>query len=149
MSTLAIVIPADSQKRCRLERIENELADLQRHVGGLIESAPLSVDTATLWINGDGDRLGLPVNSRADALWSELRGGGARPRLRGDVIVGDAILHGGGTDDGEMTDVSEAWLIRFGWHPAIAQSMTAAEAPTFAGRQCFTPEVFTITGLPL
>lgn len=149
MSTLAIVIPADSQQRCRLERIEDELADLQRHVGGSIEAAPLSVDTATLWINVDGKGLGLPVNSRADALWSELRGGGTRPRLRGDVLVGDAVLHGGGTEDGESTDVDEAWLIRFGWHPALALSMTAAEAPTFAGRQGFTPDVFTLTGLPL
>lgn len=80
-----LLLKADGSQEC-LHRTDRPLSlgELQGHVGGYIEFAPLSVDedpeeVLELCVNEEGLLITLPLNERAS-------------RLAGQVIVGDVVL---------------------------------------------------------
>jgi hypothetical protein len=77
----------------RIEGIEilNVLDELQRAVGGYIETLTLIPGKAVMIVNEEGRILGLPVNPAASAL-------------AGTLIVGTALIVG--VDGEEFTDLA-------------------------------------------
>lgn len=100
----SIVIPAEDEQPLR--RQEVGVADLDAYqalVGGNIEAIGLDDPPGSMYFNGDGKQLDLPVNGRATLLlWAHV----SELRFR-DFIVGDAFLTGPLDRDGNDTDVSD------------------------------------------
>jgi hypothetical protein len=72
--------------------------EMQRIVGGYIEVIRLLEDL-TIYANESGKLIGAPPNRLATILYR---------RIAGDekIIVGDVIVFGGFTDDGDMIGLS-------------------------------------------
>jgi len=77
---------------------QDELALLQKAVGGYIEAVEVTEDGHTLYLNDEGKMNGLPVNETA----TRMTRGILSPF---DLIMGDAVLVGPVDDEGESTTV--------------------------------------------
>jgi hypothetical protein len=80
---LAILVPADSNKLPERVTLPDDeggaaLAAMQKAVGGYIELVRLGA-ALDMWVNEDGIRLKLPLNSRASVVV-------------GEVILGDVLI---------------------------------------------------------
>lgn len=100
--TRALLIPADLDAPASFVEV-HDLSDLQRFVGGYIESAPLDTPDVTLWINEEGKIHGLPRNERADRWWKVSVEG----TVPGDYIAGDAVLAGYDPRTGDPMDIPD------------------------------------------
>lgn len=100
----SIVIPANDDEPLRRQQIDATDLDAYRDlVNGNLEALGLDYPAASMYLNGDGKTLGLPVNGRATMLlWAHLK----EIRFR-DFIVGDAFLTGPVNRDGWDTDIPE------------------------------------------
>lgn len=100
----SIVIPANDDEPLRRQRIDATDLDAYRDaVNGNLEVLGLDHPTTSMYLNGDGKDLGLPVNGRATMLlWTHLK----EIRFR-DFIVGDVFLTGPVNRAGWDTDVPE------------------------------------------
>jgi len=77
---------------------QDELALLQKTVGGYIEAVTVTEDGHTLYLNDEGKMNGLPVNETA----TRMTRGILSPY---DLIMGDTVLVGPVDDEGESTTV--------------------------------------------
>jgi hypothetical protein len=92
-----ILIPADNDKPLELQ----EFADLNESLGGAVERFALNRPDASLFHSESAPYLDLPTNRRATlALWCH-----ATFRRGKQVAIGDAVLVGPLTDQGELQDV--------------------------------------------
>lgn len=99
-----IVIPADDEAPLRQQQLDATDLDAYRGlVDGNLEALPLEQPAASMYLNGDGKILGLPVNARATMLlWAHTK------QLRfQDYIVGDVFLTGPVNADGWDTSVPD------------------------------------------
>lgn len=64
-------------------------------VGGYVERVPLEDYTLLMWVNEEGKLRGLPHNPLAQRLWDKSWGVGT------DYVVGDVVITGDDTDEGE------------------------------------------------
>jgi len=81
-----------------VEEGQDELALLQKAVGGYIEAVTVTEDGHTLYLNDEGKMNGLPMNETA----TRMTRGILSPD---DLIMGDAILVGPVDHEGESTTV--------------------------------------------
>ena len=81
-----------------VEEGQDELALLQKTVGGYIEAVTVTEDGHTLYLNDEGKMNGLPVNETA----TRMTRGILSPY---DLIMGDTVLVGPVDDEGESTTV--------------------------------------------
>lgn len=107
-----IVFPADGLAEVR--EISQDLANLQKIVGGYIEAVSTSYDDAGVpqaifWLNEEGKLKRLRPNGRATALWWALEGGPT-----GDHFCGTVILSGGNDGEGDMLPVPQVFIDRLG-----------------------------------
>ena len=76
------------------------LTELQRIVGGHIESAPTD-GSVTIYVNEEGKLMDLPVNFEATFSWWEVA-----PWMRGaDVLCGNVVIVGPPDHFGDDTDL--------------------------------------------
>ena len=75
------------------------LKDLQGHVGGLIEAAPICPEVCTVYVNEEGKLKDLPPNR----LW--MHEGHVH-----DVLVGTMVVLGPPDEDGDDTDATPEML---------------------------------------
>ena len=87
-----------------LDLSENEYQQLYEAVGGLIQAVDLKPDL-TLWCNEEGKIISLPLNIIASHMWERSFG-------QTDIILGDCVFTGGTDEDGETTELSNAWLVQ-------------------------------------
>lgn len=100
----SVVIPADDDEPLRRQQIEaTDLNTYRDLVAGDLEVLNLEQPAATMYLNGDGKNLKLPVNARATMLlWAHQKD------LRfQDYIVGDVFLTGPVDSDGWDASVPE------------------------------------------
>ena len=108
----ALVIPADRELPCYHTVIES-FRDLQGKVGGTFDMVvanvvdddfnPVNID---IWVNDEGLIWQMPQNQRAE--W-----------LAGKHLVGDAVVSGEPTAEGESTSVPDFLLARLDLMNAI------------------------------
>lgn len=100
----SVIIPANDDEPLRRQQIDATDLDAYRDVvNGNLEVLGLDRPTTSMYLNGDGKNLGLPVNGRATMLlWAHLK----ELRFR-DFIVGDVFLTGPVNRNGWDTDVPE------------------------------------------
>lgn len=89
----------------------NQLAVLQRHVGGYIEAVYGGQDehgrpTVTFWCNEEGKLQGLPINRRATAYWWLLDESAAGV----DALCGSVVVTGFADDNGHTLPIPEAMI---------------------------------------
>jgi len=105
--TKAILIEVSGNVR----RVEiNSYDDLNRIVGGYIEGIYLGETGHFAYLNEDGIALGLPMNRLATELCYRWNVG----LIPGDYIKGSMVIVGPADDDGNETDVSEAFAASLG-----------------------------------
>lgn len=92
----ALVLPAGADEAREEQVAANDLKQMQRLVGGWLESLDLTTGVA-IYFNEEGKRAGLPDNPLANRLVFAANPG----LLHGDSIVGDAVLVGIGVDPEE------------------------------------------------
>ena len=99
-----VVVPADGEVPLRRQQIDATDLDTYRDlVDGNLEVLTLERPAATMYLNGDGKNLGLPVNARATMLlWVHQKD----MRFE-DYIVGDVFLTGPVDPDGWDTGVPD------------------------------------------
>lgn len=99
-----VVVPADDDLPLRPGQLDATSLDAYRGlVDGNLEALSLERPAATMYLNGDGKIIGLPVNVRATMLlWAHIK----EMRFQ-DYIVGDVFLIGPVDRDGWDTDVPE------------------------------------------
>lgn len=99
MKINGLVVRADgTTERVMVDGLE----DYQRIVGGYIEHVGLP-DGSAMYVNEEGKIHGLPINDRA----TEISG-----LFAFDVIYGDVLVLGPGTNGGDDTSVSDALVER-------------------------------------
>lgn len=96
----ALYIPAEGPSRIVSIDEGNELAQLQKLVGGYIEAVTLK-SGHTLWLNEEGKLNGLPRNRGAQYFFDLHFGIGQ------DILVGDAVLMGGANAEGETLGLTD------------------------------------------
>ena len=97
----AIVITVDGlQKDIEISE-DTSLKTLQDAVGGFIQAIDLL--GLTMWINEEGKIDDLPFNPFATILWEAAFG-------KTDVILGDIVLTGLPDDEGNLTDIPQAFV---------------------------------------
>lgn len=75
--------------------------------GGWLETAPCRPDVC-LWVDEEGKLKGLPINHRANELWSMIDEYHAQEA--GDRLVGVCVVTGGSDGRGEVTPVPQ-WVL--------------------------------------
>ena len=91
-----VITALGNMARCTAD----ELADMQRIVGGYVEAVDVSIadQRCTIWLNEEGKLSGLPLNPSATKL--------AEGRLSpDDYIVGDVLITGGTGPEGETLPI--------------------------------------------
>lgn len=83
----------------------DELATLQKAVGGYIEAVTLN-DNLTMWLNEEGKMEGLPHNPLAQHFFDLRFGTGV------DYIVGNAVFTGGADENGETLGLENDTISR-------------------------------------
>lgn len=83
----------------------DELATLQKAVGGYIEAVALN-DNLTMWLNEEGKVEGLPHNPLAQHFFDLRFGTGV------DYIVGNAVFTGGADENGETMGLENDTISR-------------------------------------
>lgn len=120
-----ILIPADNSLPLEVQ----DFSDLKVTLGGEVERFALNRPDASLFHGESAPYLGLPTNRRATlALWCH-----ATFRRGKQVAIGDAVLLGPFTDQGELQDVPD-WYARlfleterFKVHAQFVEDMTWRE----------------------
>lgn len=120
-----ILIPADNSLPLGVQ----DFSDLKVTLGGEVERFALNRPDASLFHGESAPYLGLPTNRRATlALWCH-----ATFRRGKQVAIGDAVLLGPFTDQGELQDVPD-WYVRlfleterFKVHAQFVEDMTWRE----------------------
>ena len=84
-----LLIPADEDQPLEIVDMSS-LADYQKAVGGYIEAIGARPPAVTFIVNEEGKLRGLPVNTRATALWWYLD----ERFVNADSLRGDVILAG-------------------------------------------------------
>jgi len=74
---------------------------ISKTVDGFVERAPIANYTQLMWVNEEGKIQGLPHNPKAQRLWDEAWGEGS------DYIVGNVVITGDDTDEGETGKLPE------------------------------------------
>jgi len=122
----AITINTEGEvKEVQLSNGDDNLAQLQEAVGGLVEAIDLTPNL-TLWCNEEGKLHNLPINFSATLLWEKYFG-------QTDVILGNVILTGGTGEEGETLGLNEKtkqalqnWLKK--WAPSLREIADAIES---------------------
>lgn len=120
-----ILIPADNELPLEVQ----DFSDLEATLGGAVERYALNRPDASLFHGESAPYLGLPTNRRATlALWCH-----ATFRRGKQVAIGDAVLLGPLSDQGELQDVPD-WYVRlfleterFKVHAQFVEDMTWRE----------------------
>jgi hypothetical protein len=91
------------------ETDSDELAAMQAVVRGYIQVLPIPDESISVFCNEDGQRLGLPYNANANALWGRDVNG----PILGDVlilgrVVGDETMELLGTRSAEILNALNA-----------------------------------------
>lgn len=121
----AITINTEGEvKEVQLSNGDDNLAQLQEAVGGLVEAIDLTPNL-TLWCNEEGKLRDLPINFSATLLWEKYFG-------QTDVILGNVILTGGTGKEGETLGLNKKtkqalqnWLKI--WAPSLREIADAIE----------------------
>jgi hypothetical protein len=115
MTYIGVLIPADNDEPIR--RVEyGGLESMQAHVGGDIQAIdPPDIKDVTCYIHEEGKVIGLPFNSRAQALVGPIL-------FAGDSINGDMLVCGWIFDTDEYYDLPEGWEAQhLGKYPHIGR----------------------------
>jgi hypothetical protein len=105
-----VILPANEHEPLRQADLGvADVQDYQRIIDGYIEAVSLDAPSSTLYCNEEGKPASLPFNRRATMLlWAH------QPALRFfDYIAGDALLVGPMDDQGDDTDVPDAFMDMF------------------------------------
>jgi len=121
----AITINTEGEvKEVQLSNGDDNLAQLQEAVGGLVQAIDLTPNL-TLWCNEEGKLHNLPINFSATLLWEKYFG-------QTDVILGNVILTGGTGKEGETLGLNKKtkqalqnWLKK--WAPSLREIADAME----------------------
>lgn len=81
----------------------NDYKDIQKVVGGFIESINFGENQFFCYANEEAKLLGLEPNELATSLWYDS----GQVILLGDCIAGDVVFFGGIDDEGNDIDISE------------------------------------------
>lgn len=109
MTTIRVAVVNPGEDTVTVQRIEPELAEFQRLVGGYIESLTLD-DRVSCYINEEGKLEGLARNDVGDSIVATLLHFSGRGLLPGDHIVGPVVFTGAPGPEGEEQGVPEEFL---------------------------------------
>lgn len=130
----SVVIPANDDDPVRRQQIDaTDLDEYRDLVDGNLEVLSLERPATTMYLNGDGKDLGLPVNGRATMLlWAHLK----EIRFR-DFIVGDVFLTGRVNQDGWDSDVPEELTKLFDANELRIEVQTHGDRQWYGNEQRF------------
>lgn len=102
----AAIITTDPDEPVRVQEVAEELDSLQAAVGSDFQIISIRGLNALMVLAEDGKLRGFELNERASTLawWFESIS-------TSDFIVGDVLLTGSYTEDGELGDLSDATIM--------------------------------------